>query len=164
MSRTKHKIITYDDLTIMPKLGNCIYVLTCGVWDCLHVGHVQHLEFCETQGQFTFVCVGADETVRMLKGEDRPIHSERHRARMVAALQCVSGVVISEEHGRMNFVRLMEILKPDILVVAGDDPARDAKFALCERMGVRMVVDDTRPVNGPSTTGIVRQIMQGANT
>ena len=136
--------------------------LTVGVWDCLHVGHVEHLEFCKSLGLPLVVCVGSDATVRMLKGPGRPIVGEHSRARLVASLACVNAVVISEESGRMNFTRLMELIRPDILVVAADDPARAAKFALCERMAVRMVVDDTRPETGPSTTAIVSQILEGA--
>ena len=62
----------------------------------------------------------------------------------------------------MNFTRLMELLRPDVLVVTEHDPARAAKFALCERLGVRMVVDTTRPEAGPSTTAIISQILEGA--
>jgi len=162
--RLNGKIYTYDEIAALPDGFLADAVLTCGCFDSLHVGHLKHFEFCSRETITpcnVVVCVGSDASVRMLKGPGRPIIPERDRARLVAALECVDAVVVSEESGRMNFVRLMELLKPSVLVVAEDDPARDAKFALCERMGVEMVVDDTRPSAGPSTTGIVNQIMEG---
>lgn len=160
MEVTADKVLTYEEISRWVRLPTGI-VLTAGCFDCLHAGHVEHLEYCRKRGRTLVVCVGSDATVRDLKGAGRPIVPAVQRARMVAALECVTAAVVSEEEGRMNFVRLAEMLRPSVLVVTSDDPAKHAKLELCKRLGITLMLDDTRPAAGPSTTGIVRQILEG---
>lgn len=140
------------------------FTLTTGCFDALHVGHLEHLQFCKSLGGSLVVCVGNDETVHALKGVGRPIIHQRNRSRLVAALYCVDIVVISEESGRLNFLRLMELLRPDKLVVSADDLIIEQKRELCARMGVEMVIDHTRAPSGASTTAIVTQILETSHT
>ena len=145
-------------------------VLTTGCFDLLHPGHVAHLEECcdiAGRGEWSsayrelIVCVGNDRTVRELKGYGRPVQDQRSRALMVAALACVDYVVISEEQGIMDHTRLMEILRPAVLVVPETDPFLAEKQALAERCGGRVVTCKRTPPphlpEGVSTTGIITQ-------
>ena len=98
-------------------------VFTNGVFDVLHVGHVTLLEAARNEGDALLVAVNSDSSVRRLgKGADRPVVSERERARLVAALQSVDVVVVFDEETPLELIRR---LRPDVLV-KGADYARDA--------------------------------------
>jgi D-beta-D-heptose 7-phosphate kinase/D-beta-D-heptose 1-phosphate adenosyltransferase len=97
-------------------------VMTNGCFDILHAGHVTYLQQAREQGDRLIVAVNVDQTVRKLKGEDRPVNPLDHRMRMLAALECVDWVLPFEEDTPTRLI--CEVL-PDILVKGGDnDPSR----------------------------------------
>ena len=72
-------------------------VLANGCFDGLHLGHVRYLEAARALGDVLIVGVNADESVRALKGEQRPLVPERERAEIIAALRSVDFVTIFPE-------------------------------------------------------------------
>lgn len=92
-------------------------VFTNGCFDLLHVGHVRYLQEARRQGDLLVVGLNSDESVRQLKGPDRPLQAEAERAEILAALSCVDFVVIFSED---NPGRLIEQVRPDVLVKGGD--------------------------------------------
>ena len=93
-------------------------VFTNGVFDVLHVGHVEVLEVAASHGQKLVVGINSDASVRRLgKGADRPIHGEGNRARVVSALRSVDAVVVFEDDTPLALVNR---LQPDVLVKGGD--------------------------------------------
>src|SRR4029077_8197381 len=69
-------------------------VFANGVFDLLHVGHVRYLQAARNEGDVLVVGINSDASTRKLKGEGRPILTERARAALVASLGAVSYVVI----------------------------------------------------------------------
>ena len=93
-------------------------VLTNGVFDILHVGHVAVLEAAAAQGDKLVVAVNADASVKRLgKGDARPYNHEEDRAKLLAALRCVDAVVLFEEDTPLKVV---QVLRPDVLVKGCD--------------------------------------------
>jgi D-glycero-beta-D-manno-heptose 1-phosphate adenylyltransferase len=92
-------------------------VFTNGCFDILHVGHIRYLAAAKKLGDILVVGLNSDESVRQLKGPDRPINSEADRAEILAALSSVDHVVIFEE---LRVSRLVTLLKPDLYVKGGD--------------------------------------------
>lgn len=93
-------------------------VFTNGVFDLFHAGHVHVLESAAALGATLIVGVNSDASVRRLgKGADRPIVPEGDRARIVASLGCVDGVVLFDDDTPAT---LIAALLPDILVKGGD--------------------------------------------
>jgi len=92
-------------------------VVTNGCFDLLHVGHIAYLEEARSLGDALIVGVNGDESVRQLKGPGRPINSEGDRARVLAALECVSVVCL---FGEKRATRFLSIAAPDIWVKGGD--------------------------------------------
>ncbi len=86
-------------------------LLTNGVFDVLHVGHVRYLRAAKALGGRLIVAVNADATVRALKGEGRPRMPAAERAELLAALEGVDAVVIFDEPDVRALVRE---LRPDI--------------------------------------------------
>src|SRR6266545_755861 len=72
-------------------------VVTNGCFDLLHVGHVRYLQAARGLGDALAVGLNGDRSVRELKGSGRPITTERDRAEVLAALQCVDLVTIFPE-------------------------------------------------------------------
>ena len=96
-------------------------VFSNGVFDLLHPGHVQLLQFARKQGDLLIVGINNDESVRRLKGEMRPIFPLAERMEVLAALECVDHVVPFSEDTPLQLIRALGRI--DVLVKGGDyDP------------------------------------------
>lgn len=129
-------------------------VSTNGVFDLLHVGHVSYLAWSRAQGDALIVLLNEDETVRRLKGPERPIVPFADRARVLAGLRSVDAVVGFAE--RTPEV-LLERLRPDVHVKSAqyrveELPERHA----VERHGGVLVLAPHQA--GRSTTDLVAAI------
>ena len=92
-------------------------VMTNGVFDILHAGHVSYLAQARKLGDRLIVAVNDDASVKRLKGANRPLNTLANRMRVLAALACVDWVVpFSEDTPE----RLICKILPDILVKGGD--------------------------------------------
>lgn len=97
-------------------------VFTNGCFDLLHVGHVSYLERAAELGDYLIIGVNDDDSVRRLKGLDRPMNSLLARSRVLAALQFVDLVTSFAEDTPLSLIRL---LRPDVLVKGGDYKPED---------------------------------------
>jgi len=86
-------------------------VFANGVFDLLHVGHVRYLQAARAEGDLLVVGINSDASTRKLKGEGRPILTERARATLVAALKSVDYVVIFDE---LDVNPLLREFQPDV--------------------------------------------------
>ncbi len=99
-------------------------VFTNGVFDILHVGHVKYLEEASRLGNYLVVGINDDASVKRLnKGPERPIHDERARVAVIAALRCVDAAVVFSED---TPAALIEVIQPDVLVKGGDYDAEES--------------------------------------
>ena len=93
------------------------FVLTNGCFDLVHAGHVFSLREASGFGDYLWVAVNSDASVRRLKGDHRPVLPEEERAYLLNSLSCVSGVTLFDGQ------RLTEeilALQPDVYVKSGD--------------------------------------------
>jgi D-glycero-beta-D-manno-heptose 1-phosphate adenylyltransferase len=86
-------------------------VLANGCFDLLHVGHIRYLQGARELGDALIVGLNSDESVRRLKGPQRPLMTEYERAEILAALTCVDYIVIFQES---TVETLLKALKPDV--------------------------------------------------
>ena len=112
------KIATRDQLaTRVQQLARPI-VLTNGVFDLLHRGHVTYLARARALGASLVVAVNSDDSVRLLgKAADRPINTADDRAAMLAALESVTLVTI---FGESVPLPVLQIVRPEIYAKGGD--------------------------------------------
>jgi rfaE bifunctional protein nucleotidyltransferase chain/domain len=82
-----------------------------GCFDVLHVGHVRYLQGAKAEGDLLVVGINGDESVRRLKGPERPVMPEGDRALLIAGLRCVDLVVVFHED---DVSRLLLELRPDV--------------------------------------------------
>jgi rfaE bifunctional protein nucleotidyltransferase chain/domain len=131
-------------------------VLTNGCFDLLHTGHVRYLQAARALGDALVVAINGDDSVRALKGEGRPLNTERDRAEVVAALECVDHVVIFPE---VRVTRLLEKVRPTIYVKGGDyTPAtlHPEERAALEKIGSEIRILPFEP--GYSTSRLIERM------
>ena len=92
-------------------------VFTNGCFDILHLGHVDYLEKAKLKGNKLIIGLNSDNSVKKLKGNQRPINSAITRSKMLAALEFVDMVIEFDEDTPLI---LIKSLLPDILVKGGD--------------------------------------------
>lgn len=129
-------------------------VFTNGCFDLLHPGHIETLEKARSLGDALVVGVNSDRSVRVMKGAGRPILPERERAEILAALECVDGVVIFDEPTPRETIAA---LLPDVLVKGGDW-ASDAIVGREEVEAAGGKVISIPVVAGFSTTAVLEKI------
>ncbi len=92
-------------------------VFTNGCFDIIHVGHIDYLEKAKSLGDVLIVGLNSDESIKRIKGKDRPVNIQEYRKRVLEALKPVDLVIIFEED---TPERLIKEIKPDVLVKGGD--------------------------------------------
>ncbi|AMH16853.1 glycerol-3-phosphate cytidylyltransferase [Hafnia paralvei ATCC 29927] len=132
-------------------------VMTNGVFDILHAGHVSYLANARKLGDRLIVAVNSDASTKRLKGEERPVNALAQRMIVLAALEAVDWVISFEEDTPQRIIS--EIL-PDLLVKGGDYKPEDiagGKEVIAAGGEVRVLNFE----DGCSTTNIIKTIRQG---
>ncbi|KKW51181.1 heptose 1-phosphate adenyltransferase [Pantoea ananatis] len=129
-------------------------VMTNGVFDILHAGHVSYLANARKLGDRLIVAVNSDASTKRLKGESRPVNPQENRMIVLGALEAVDWVVLFEEDTPQ---RLIASILPDLLVKGGDYKPED----IAGSKEVWANGGDVRVLNfedGISTTNIIKTI------
>jgi D-beta-D-heptose 7-phosphate kinase/D-beta-D-heptose 1-phosphate adenosyltransferase len=132
-------------------------VVTNGVFDILHVGHISYLRKARSFGDVLVVGLNGDKSVRLLKGALRPILPQRERAELLAALECVDHVVVFQQK---RCDKLLAALQPDTYVKGGDytlDTLDPNERRAVEHGGGKIKIVPF--VRGRSTTDIIGRIL-----
>lgn len=135
------------------KENNVKIAATNGCFDILHVGHVKYLKEAKKCGDVLVVGLNSDVSVKMLKGETRPINPQSDRAQVLAALNCVDYVVIFDE---ISPIELLKSIKPDVYVKGADytlETLPEAKPLLTLGIDIKFVDF----VEGKSTSNIIKK-------
>ena len=129
-------------------------VFTNGCFDVVHGGHTSYLAWARAQGDALIVGLNGDESVRTLKGAERPFVPFAGRAEVLAALRSVDAVVGFDEK---TPVELLARLRPDVHVKSAQYRVDELpeKFVV-ESNGGRIVL--APHVHGKSTTDLVAAI------
>jgi len=111
------KIKTLIERVERLKSDNNKIVFTNGCFDILHRGHFDYLRRSKSLGNFLIVGLNSDDSVRSLKGNDRPINNQNIRAENLSKLDYIDAVIIFNEE---TPEKLINLLLPDILTKGGD--------------------------------------------
>lgn len=152
--QTAEKVVTMDGLRARAhawrQAGERV-TFTNGCFDLLHIGHITLLETARREGDRLVVGINSDSSVQGLKGSTRPIVGEKERAQILASLSAVDAVIIFDDSTPL---RVIEVLRPDVIVKGGDyteDTIVGAKEV--RSWGGRVKIVPT--VEGISTTNII---------
>lgn len=151
----EHKIVSFEELAERRAQLPEPVVMTNGVFDILHRGHVTYLAQARELGKSLIVAVNSDTSVKMLgKGDDRPINTEADRAAVLASLEAVDLVVIFKEKVPL---KVIEEAHPDIYVKGGDYRIEDLPEAsLVASWGGRTVTVEFK--HQRSTTALLKKV------
>lgn len=153
----KHR--TLDELRVelaVHREAEQTVVFTNGCFDVIHAGHLEYLQQARQLGDVLVVAINADEQVRALKGDGRPVYSEQERLAFLSALPFVDYVIVFTEPTPEP---LLDALKPDILAKGGDYTidqvvGRD----IVEQYGGRVEVLAERP--GLGSTQVIERFVR----
>jgi len=130
-------------------------VFTNGCFDILHPGHIHLLSFAKEQGDILIVAINSDESVRKLKGPQRPIIKQQDRAALLSALESVDYVLIFDEPDPGG---LIEKITPDVLIKGSDWTGQVVGQDWVEEHGGKVVLMPL--VEGRSTTDIIERVIE----
>lgn len=151
------RVLTRDEArgwTAEQRRGRRRIVFTNGCFDLLHVGHTRLLAAARAEGDVLLVGVNDDDSVRRLKGKDRPLVPLADRLELLAALRWVDGVVPFAEDTPLALIREVE---PDVLVKGADyTKAAIVGADVVEAAGGRVV--RVPLVEGRSTSGMLKRV------
>jgi len=153
-------VLTWDEALVERALRRRYretVVFTNGVFDLLHVGHLELLEQAKALGDYLIVGVNGDSSTHRLKGFGRPIVPAEERARLVAALAPVDTAVIFNQD---TAEQLVEALRPDVYAKGGDWAERSPppESAVVEAYGGRVQYLTYLPDH--STTRLIQRILR----
>jgi rfaE bifunctional protein nucleotidyltransferase chain/domain len=124
------------------------------VFDILHPGHIFSLSQAAQEADYLIVGVNSDESVKRLKGKERPINNQESRSLILASLLMVDAVIVFEEDTPLE---LINVIKPEVLVKGGDYTIEEivgAKEVIAN--GGRVVINPV--IEGYSTTNIIEKL------
>jgi len=158
-AQSRGKARTLSEAMVMTKAaknsGQTV-VFTNGCFDIIHAGHISLLQRAAALGDLLIVAMNDDHSVRALKGPTRPVNDQENRARVLGALECVDAVVLFNEQ---TPIKLIEGIKPDVLVKGGDYNVQTvvgAEFVIAN--GGRIELLDL--VDGLSSTSTIEKMKQ----
>jgi D-beta-D-heptose 7-phosphate kinase / D-beta-D-heptose 1-phosphate adenosyltransferase len=131
-------------------------VATGGCFDLLHAGHVATLRSARALGDCLVVCLNSDDSVRRLKGPERPLVPQADRVAVLEALGCVDVVVPFDER---TPEAVLQRLRPDVFAKGGDYALADLpEAALLSSWGGQAVV--LPYLEGRSTTQLMKEVVR----
>jgi len=129
-------------------------VFTNGCFDILHLGHIDYLSKAKDLGDILLIGLNTDDSVKRLKGDNRPIKNQQEREILLASLQFVDGVILFDED---TPYKLIQKIKPDILVKGSDYKKEEIVGAdIIQNTGGEIITIDF--LEGYSTTAILDKI------
>ena len=159
MLRTSQTVLKLEELKkiiSMAKSTDKKVVFTNGCFDIIHGGHIEFLQKAKSMGDILVVGLNTDQSVKKLKGENRPIKNEKERANILAALKYIDYITLFNE---TTPEKLILEIRPDILV-KGDDYKIDDVVGREIVEGYGAKVELIPIVKGHSTTNTLEKIME----
>lgn len=124
----------------LKKTGKKI-VLAGGCFDILHVGHIKFLQNSKKSGDTLVLLLESDESIKKLKGENRPVNNQKNRALILSSVEFVDYVIPLEKNYKdENYADLISKLKPDIIAVTKGDPNESKKKVQANLVGGKVKV------------------------
>ena len=159
LKNIKSKIYSLSDLKIQSdkwKENGEKVVFTNGCFDLVHRGHIEALANTSDLGDRLIIGLNSDESIKDLKGRNRPFMDENSRSLLLASLQFVDAIVLFSDE---TPYQLIKTLAPNILAKGGD-------YKVTEIVGHEVVLENGGEVilvpfiDGLSSTNIVEKIKQ----
>lgn len=143
---------------ILPKL-NKKKVLAGGCFDLLHLGHITFLEKSRKKGDIQIILLESDQTIKKIKGQNRPINDQLTRAKILVSLRSVDFVVLLPPvNSNKQYDQIVASIKPDFLTTTKGDPNIIHKKRQATLTGAKIAIV-TDKIDNQSTTGLSKLIL-----
>ena len=127
-------------------------ILVGGCFDFIHFGHIKFLEEAKKYGDRLVVMLESDETIKKLKGEGRPFHTQEQRKTMLEALRMIDEVIMLPPNMTdKDYVEMIRKINPTSIALTEGDPILEKKMKQTESIGARAVVIPKIPTHSTST-------------
>ena len=157
-------ITTFEALPeVRERHSDSTIVLTGGVFDLIHVGHITGMNFCRKFGDVLVVGISSDERTRQRKGPTRPIIPQEHRLEMVDALKVVDYAFIMPLPTTVETptIRAIRRLSPDVYLDHEENEAKWTPYIHeVENLGTRF--EFNRSLRPDSTSVIIDRIIKAS--
>lgn len=136
-----------------------ITVLVGGCFDLLHPGHVIFLGKAKKLGDKLIVLLESDKKVRLLKGDNRPVHTQKDRAKVLSALKSVDQVIcLPFMDKESQYDKLVAKIRPGIIASTKDDSDNHHKAKVAKLVGAKLKVVMDK-INKYSTTRLLKDLL-----
>lgn len=130
-------------------------VLVGGCFDVLHIGHIQFLEEAKRLGDSLVVALESDENVKKRKGQNRPIHTQDKRHKLLSALKVVDSVIdLPFMKTDADYNALVLNVRPAVIAITQGDPYKEHKEKQAAMVGA--IVVEIPKVHTPSTSQLAK--------
>lgn len=157
------KVILLKQISALSRQTKLLHqkiTLVGGCFDILHLGHVRFLQKAKALADVLAVLLESDEKIRLMKGETRPLNSQKVRAEVLTALRVVDYVImLPKMMENKDYDIAIRKIEPDFIAVTKGDPNMKFKKRTAKLVGAR-VVSVTDVVGGYSSGKIIKSINQ----
>lgn len=159
LQHSRQKIIDRDklkSLLALWKFKGYRVVFTNGCFDILHLGHIDYLSKARQLGDVLIIGLNTDNSVKRIKGENRPVNNQDARSMLLASMSCVDALVLFDEETPYD---LINYIQPNILVKGSD-------YSPSEIVGADIVIKTGGSIEtidfleGYSTTTLINKLKQ----
>lgn len=129
-------------------------VLVGGCFDMLHYGHISFLQAAKSHGDWLVVALESDENVRRMKGDARPIHTQKQRKAMLEAVSFVNEVIELPPMQDADYEDFVKKIRPSVIAITTGDPIKDKKEQQAKQIGAELV--EIPKIRTPSTSQLAK--------
>lgn len=123
------------------KKNNKSIVLVGGCFDIIHIGHIKFLQEAKKLGDKLVVLLEADEKVKLLKGKNRPLFTQKERASVLSELKSVDCVInLPFINNDKEYDKIVSMIKPNIIAVTENDHLLEKKKNQAKKVGAKVKI------------------------
>jgi len=116
-----------------PTLG-----LVTGCFDLLHYGHFKFLNYAKSHCDQLVVALESDQYLKNHKGHSRPLFSQKIRQYCLSQVKSVDQIICLPSHP--NYIKILQKLKPDFLIISSNDTYYKEKHQICQQLNIKLLV------------------------
>ncbi len=130
-------------------------VLVGGCFDILHIGHISLIQGAKKYADTLIIFLESDETIRAMKGENRPVHTQKQRAQILSALADVDFVILLPPNmSNEDYDNLTKLIQPAIIATTKNDPGLGHKKRQAKLVEAKIVFAN-KPIHTVSTSKFI---------
>lgn len=112
--------------------------LVTGCFDLLHYGHFKFLNFAKSQADTLIVAIESDTFLKNHKGPSRPLFSQKIRKFCLEQVKSVDKIISLPS--QVNYLKLLQKIHPDFLIISSNDSNYKEKHQICSQLGIKLII------------------------